>query len=137
MGLEVPVVCEQICPGDRFRVALTYQMQLAPMLNPVYDGLEVNFEAFFVPNRIIDKRWKEFWTGYNEFDQMTQTDLAPLSLSTLYLDTGGENLNEVNKSYLRPIGIGSLLTFLVFSLLLIMVMVLLILVIIPRTLILN
>lgn len=112
MGLEVPVVCEQICPGDRFRVALTYQMQLAPMLNPVYDGLEVNFEAFFVPNRIIDKRWKEFWTGYNEFDQMTQTDLAPLSLSTLYLDTGGENLNEVNKSYLRPIGIGSLFDFL-------------------------
>lgn len=43
---------------------------------------------------------------------MTQTDLAPLSLSTLYLDTGGENLNEVNKSYLRPIGIGSLFDFL-------------------------
>lgn len=111
MGLEVPVVCEQIYPGDRFRVGLTYQMQLAPMLNPVYDGLEVNFEAFFVPNRIIDKRWKEFWTGYNEFDQMTQTDLAPLTLTTLYLNTP-ENLNEVDKTYLRPIGIGSLFDFL-------------------------
>lgn len=115
MGLEVPVVCEPIYPGDRFRVGLTYQMQLAPMLNPVYDGLEVNFEAFFVPNRIIDVKWKEFWTGYNEYDQMTQTDIAPLRLEYLKLTsnvTDAEGYDNFLQGMQRPIGIGSLLDFL-------------------------
>ena len=56
------------------------------MYNPVYDGLTVNFEAFFVPNRILDKKWREFWTGYNEYDQMTPTNVAPLQL---LLDVSG------------------------------------------------
>ena len=114
MGLEVPVVCEPIYPGDRFRVGLTYQMQLSPMLNPVYDGLEVNFEAFFVPNRIIDTRWKEFWTGYNEFDQLTPTDLAPLRLTHVSVHTDGivTNAADLPRGSQMPIGLGSLLDFL-------------------------
>lgn len=115
MGLEVPVLCHPIYPGDRFRVSLTYQMQLAPMLNPVYDGLEVNFEAFFVPNRIIDLQWKRFWTGYNEFDQMTPSDVAPLTLESLKLTsdvTDAEGFENYRQGMQRPIGIGSLLDFL-------------------------
>lgn len=112
MGLEIPVTCEPIYPGDRIRYGLTYQMQLAPMLNPVYDGLEVNFEAFFVPNRIIDKRWKEFWTGYNEFDQMTPTDLAPLKMGLLQINHDMINWVDVPKTEDRVIGTGSLLDFL-------------------------
>lgn len=115
MGLEVPVTCEPIYPGDRIRYSLTYQMQLAPLLNPVYDGLEVNFEAFFVPNRIIDKRWKEFWTGYNEFDQMTPTELAPLTMGLLQINHDLINWNEVPKTEDRVIGTGSLLDFLGFQ----------------------
>ena len=116
MGLEVPIVCEQIIPGDRFRVGLTYQMQLAPMLNPVYDGLEVNFEAFFVPNRIIDKQWKSFWTGYDEYDQMSPTNVAPLVLKSVDLgfpiDSTGDIGQDYPKLFNPPIGIGSLLDFL-------------------------
>lgn len=112
MGLEIPVTCEPIYPGDRIRYGLTYQMQLAPMLNPVYDGLEVNFEAFFVPNRIIDKRWKEFWTGYNEFDQMTQTDIAPLTMNLLQISHDLISWEDVPKTEQRVIGTGSLLDFL-------------------------
>ena len=115
MGLETPIFCRPIYPGDRFRVALTYQMQLAPMLNPVYDGVEVNFEAFFVPNRILDLQWKRFWTGYNEFDQMTPSEVAPLTLESLTLTsdiTDGEGYDNFAQGMQRPIGIGSLLDFL-------------------------
>lgn len=111
MGLEVPIVCEPIYPGDRFRVGLTYQMQLAPMLNPVYDGLEVNFEAFFVPNRIVDLRWKEFWTGYNEYDQMTPTDIAPLTISSFSV-LGTMDESDLFRAPFMPIGLGSLADFL-------------------------
>lgn len=113
MGLEVPILCEPVYPGDRFRIGLTYQMQLAPMLNPVYDGLEVNFEAFYVPNRIIDRRWKEFWTGYNEYDQMTPSDLAPLTLGTVgFSIENGDPIGDMDKPYNLPLGIGSLADFL-------------------------
>lgn len=115
MGLEVPILCRRTYPGDRFRIGLTYQMQLAPMQNPVYDGLEVNFEAFFVPNRIVDMRWKEFWTGYNEYDQMTPTDLTPMTLGSLTLTSDiadGDGYANYNEGVQRPIGIGSLLEFL-------------------------
>ena len=122
MGQLIPVVCEQIIPGDRFRVGLTYQMQLAPMLNPVYDGLEVNFEAFFVPNRILDRKWREFWTGYNEYDQMTPVEVAPLKLQL-----GVEAINydgDTTTGYLEdwsrddnpPLGTSSLLDFLGYQL---------------------
>lgn len=112
MGLEVPVLMEQVIPGDRFRVGLTYQMQLAPMLNPVYDGLEVNFESFFVPNRILDPKWKEFWTGYNEYDQMTPVEVAPLMLRNLQVELADVEPSGVDKAIAPPIGIGSLLDFL-------------------------
>lgn len=114
MGQLIPVVCEPCIPGDRFRVGLTYQMQLAPMLNPVYDGLEVNFEAFFVPNRILDPKWREFWTGYNEYDQMTPVEIAPLTFNLL---TDSSNLSQgtpqtAKKSRNPIIGISSLLDYL-------------------------
>lgn len=81
MGQLIPALCKPVVPGDRFRIGLAYQMQLAPMLNPVYDGLTVNFEAFYVPNRILDPQWREFWTGYNDYDQTTPVEVAPLTWS--------------------------------------------------------
>ena len=114
MGLEVPILCEPVYPGDRFRIGLTYQMQLAPMMNPVYDSLEVNFEAFFVPYRIIDPMFKEFWTGYNEYDQMTPTDIAPLTITRFFLGAGSTDggISTWEKGLNNPIGIGSLFDFL-------------------------
>ena len=112
MGYETPVLVEQVYPGDRFRISLAYQMQLAPMLNPVYDGLEVNFEAFFVPNRIIDTRWKEFWTGYNDYDQMTPTNIAPLRLVSVTTDSNTYQNGSTPRVPTTPIGIGSLFDFL-------------------------
>lgn len=110
MGQLVPVVCEQIIPGDRFRVGLTYQMQLAPMLNPVYDGLEVNFEAFFVPNRILDAKWRDFWTGYNEYDQMTPVEVGPLKLA-IQINGISSILESFPDTANPPLGLSSLSDF--------------------------
>lgn len=113
MAQLIPVLCKPVVPGDRFKIGLTYQMQLAPMYNPVYDGLTVNFEAFFVPNRIIDKKWREFWTGYNEYDQMTQTDIAPLTIRTAI--TGVELDADYDTVTGSGVGRSSLLDYLGFQ----------------------
>ena len=60
MGDIVPVLCKKIVPSDEFRVNISAITRLAPLANPVYDRLRIDFDAFFVQNRIIDPEFKEF-----------------------------------------------------------------------------
>ena len=63
MGDLVPVLCKKINPSDRFRINLASVTRLAPVANPVYDRLRIDYDAFFVQNRIIDPDFKAFYTG--------------------------------------------------------------------------
>lgn len=117
MSYLYPVLAKEVIPGDRFDVSFAYKMELAALFNPVYDGLNVNFEAFYVPNRIVDPRWKTFWTGYNEYNPIEPADLNPLSITASFLRS-----TEAGNTYTyadapasfaaRTIGVGSLSDFL-------------------------
>lgn len=63
MGDLVPVLCKKIVPSDEFKVSISAITRLAPLANPVYDRLRIDYDAFFVQNRIIDPQFKEFLTG--------------------------------------------------------------------------
>lgn len=63
MGELVPVLCKKIVPSDEFKVSISAITRLAPLANPVYDRVRIDYDAFFVQNRIIDKNFKEFLTG--------------------------------------------------------------------------
>lgn len=63
MGDLVPVLCKKIVPSDEFKVSISAITRLAPLANPVYDRVRIDYDAFFVQNRIIDKQFKEFLTG--------------------------------------------------------------------------
>lgn len=63
MGELVPVLCKKIVPSDEFKVSISAITRLAPLANPVYDRVRIDYDAFFVQNRIIDKQFKEFLTG--------------------------------------------------------------------------
>ena len=63
MGDLVPVLCKKIVPSDEFRVSINAITRFAPLANPIYDRLRIDYDAFFVQNRIIDPQFKEFLTG--------------------------------------------------------------------------
>lgn len=63
MGDLVPVLCKKIVPSDEFKVSISAITRLSPLSNPVYDRLRIDYDAFFVQNRIIDPQFKEFLTG--------------------------------------------------------------------------
>ncbi len=63
MGDLVPVLCKKIVPSDEFRVSVNAITRFAPLANPIYDRLRIDYDAFFVQNRIIDPQFKEFLTG--------------------------------------------------------------------------
>nr|QJB20869.1 MAG: major capsid protein [Microvirus sp.] len=63
MGDLVPIMCQEIVPGDSFRVNTETLMRLAPMLAPIMHRVNVYTHYFFVPNRLLWPEWEDFITG--------------------------------------------------------------------------
>ena len=63
MGYLVPFMCNEVVPGDKFRVSSEIMMRLAPLVSPVMHRVNVYTHFFFVPNRLIWDEWETFITG--------------------------------------------------------------------------
>ena len=85
MGNIIPVLHKEIIPSDTFKISLTSLMRLAPMMSPVYDRLYQDFHAFFVPNRILDDKWKEFITGGVGLTSDVDVEIDPLRFRLMNL----------------------------------------------------
>ena len=59
-GYLVPIMCEEVLPGDTFNVNVTLFGRLATPLFPVMDNLHLDSFFFFVPNRLVWTNWVKF-----------------------------------------------------------------------------
>jgi len=59
-GLLVPIMCEEVLPGDTFNTKVTMFGRLATPLFPVMDNLRLDSFFFFVPNRLVWTNWVKF-----------------------------------------------------------------------------
>ena len=59
-GLLVPIMCEEVLPGDTFNVNVTMFGRLATPIFPVMDNLHLDSFFFFVPNRLVWSNWVKF-----------------------------------------------------------------------------
>ena len=59
-GYLVPIMCEEVLPGDTFNVNATMFGRLATPLFPVLDNLHLDSFFFFVPNRLVWTNWVKF-----------------------------------------------------------------------------
>lgn len=88
-GDIVPVYCAEVLPHDTFDLSLDFDIRQSTCLKPVMGQMQVDYYAFFVPNRIINESWKNvqgentsgFWTA-------PEVTLAPLYVPTGETDTG-------------------------------------------------
>lgn len=60
MGELIPILSEEVLPGDVWRLRSETLVRLAPMVAPVMHRVNINIEYFFVPNRIIWPNWESF-----------------------------------------------------------------------------
>lgn len=74
MGQLIPILVQEIVPGDKFRVKSEIMMRFAPMLAPIMHEVDITTHYFFVPNRIVYSQWEDFITG-GQFG--TATPVAP------------------------------------------------------------
>lgn len=59
-GFLIPVFCEEVLPGDSFKVAMTAFARLATPIFPVMDNMYLDSFFFFVPNRLVWNNWVRF-----------------------------------------------------------------------------
>ena len=59
-GYLIPVLCEEVLPGDTFKVKMTAFARLATPIFPVMDNMYLDSFFFFVPNRLVWQNWKKF-----------------------------------------------------------------------------
>jgi len=59
-GYLVPILCEEVLPGDTFNLKLTAFVRLATPIFPVLDNLHLETFFFFVPNRLVWTNWQKF-----------------------------------------------------------------------------
>ena len=63
IGDLVPVYLEDVIPGDHFVIQPDFFVKFAPMVFPILQRLEAKIKYFFVPNRIMWRKWESFITG--------------------------------------------------------------------------
>lgn len=63
MGDLVPILCEEVVPGDSFKLNTEVMMRLAPLVSPMMHRVNVFTHFFFVPNRLVWDEWQLFLTG--------------------------------------------------------------------------
>ena len=76
-GRLQPIKCMEVVPGDVVELDIKGYTQLAPNAAPICGDIEATLHAFYVPNRIIWKKWNEYITGLND------TSLPYVQLSKL------------------------------------------------------
>lgn len=58
--LIVPVYWDEILPGDSVNVKMTAFARMQPAIYPIMDNLYMDSFWFFVPNRLLWSRWRQF-----------------------------------------------------------------------------
>lgn len=75
MGQLLPIFCQDVLPGDRFKVGTSQLIRFAPMLAPVMSAIDAYVHFFFVPNRIIWKDWETFITGSRNGKKLAEEEV--------------------------------------------------------------
>lgn len=63
----IPIMVEEVLPGDTWSHKESIMARLATPIAPVVDDIDLETFYFFVPNRIVWPNWEEFITGTENY----------------------------------------------------------------------
>lgn len=63
MGDLIPHYIQEVVPGDNISLSTQNLMRLMPTIHPLMHEVNVTQHFFYVPNRILWKKWEKFITG--------------------------------------------------------------------------
>ena len=56
----VPILCDEVLPGDTINLNVKSFSRLATQVVPVMDNMHIDYFFFFVPNRLVWSNWEKF-----------------------------------------------------------------------------
>ena len=63
LGQLIPVMCDEVLPGDTWHIGIESVVRFLPMVAPVLHDIAQYVHYFFVPYRLLDANWEAFITG--------------------------------------------------------------------------
>lgn len=100
----VPIMVDEILPGDTCNVTLNHFARLATQKVPIMDNLYIDFFFFFVPNRLVWDNWERF-NGAQD-DPNDSTDFV---IPTITLSSGtGATVGSIYDKFGIPTGVDNL-----------------------------
>lgn len=83
----IPVLVDEVVPGDTFNVNMNFFARLATPIHPIMDNLRLESFFFFVPNRLLWINWERFCGAQdNPADSIDYT--IPVASSTSAIPVG-------------------------------------------------
>lgn len=71
MGQLIPVMCDEVVPGDYWKIGNQAIIRFQPMVAPVLHQVDMYVHYYFVPYRLLWDEWEEFITGGVDGDDTT------------------------------------------------------------------
>lgn len=96
-GYLVPILCEEVLPGDNFRCSMSGFARLATPIYPLMDNLRLDTFFFFVPNRLIWDNWVKFMG-----EQATPGDSISFVVPKQSWPAGGYAVNSLQDYFGLP-----------------------------------
>lgn len=63
MGQLIPIMCDEVVPGDILNIANKLVIRMQPLVAPVLHEVNAFIHVFFVPYRLLWDEWEDFITG--------------------------------------------------------------------------
>jgi len=63
MGQLIPVMADEVIPGDVFKIGAELVIRFQPLVAPILHEINAYIHYFFVPYRLLDSNFEEFITG--------------------------------------------------------------------------
>lgn len=111
MGQLIPFFCQDVLPGDTWRMNTEALVRFAPLIAPVMHRVNVYTHFFFVPKRLVWYGWKDFITG-GQMKPGQKEPTTPPSYPRIRL-----KYDELTNVFKRVVSNGSLADYLGFPVL--------------------
>lgn len=71
MGMLIPVMADEVVPGDIFKIGNQIVIRFQPLVAPILHEINVYVHYFFVPYRLLWDEWETFITGDFDGEDLT------------------------------------------------------------------
>lgn len=99
-GYLIPIYADEVLPGDSFNLNMSSLVRFNTPLLPLMDNVKIDFQFFFVPNRLL-------WTNWQKFcgEQTDPGDSIDYTVPTVSTAAGGHAIGSLYDYFGVPTGV--------------------------------